>query len=146
MNKTVKNALILGAIGFAGGMLVCFMFTLFNLDEVKQEFELIPFLRYYLMGSLNGAICMGATVVYNIERWSILRATATHFVITFISLFTFAFVTGWFKLGDPSFYITVIVCLVVYVIIWLTQYFIFKRKVKRINKELERVRDENSTK
>ena len=47
MNKTVKNALILGAIGFAGGMLVCFMFTLFNLDEVtvsakRREEPVIP--------------------------------------------------------------------------------------------------------
>lgn len=146
MNKSIKNGLILGAIGFVAGMMVCGVFTLCEIDNVKQDFDIVQFVLYYLMGGLNGAVCMGFTVVYDIEKWSILRATATHFLITFTSLLTFAFVTGWFKPGEPTFYVTIIICLVVYVFIWLTQYLIFKRKVKRMNRDLERMKDEKSTK
>ena len=89
---------------------------------------------------LYGALAWGSSVIYGIESWSILRCTVTHGLITFGGLTMFFVVliaAGWMK--KPSFgaaLIMLIMFLLVYFLIWLIQFMIYRRKVKKMNLKL----------
>ena len=106
-----KNAFILNfSIGFSAGMLICTIITsaitTITINDGNTYFcnpafssmighELLAFIVQSVVSGFFGAICMGGTVVYDIEKWSILKATITHFFITIISFFaTATFLNG----------------------------------------------------
>lgn len=91
-----------------------------------------------LLSAVFGALSMGSSAVYDIEEWSILRATVTHFVIVFASFNIIALPLGWFSFGSIEYWIIHAVMIVVYFLIWLIQYLIYKHKVKELNRELEK--------
>ena len=141
MSKNAKIALRLGAIGFVVGIMIgltVYYFSDVRLTGVwklsgRAVFEL-------LIGGIYGALSMGSSAVYEIESWSIAKATATHFIISFGGFFLMAYLQGWMKPGDLVFNIVVIVFIIVYIMIWLFQYLAYKRKVKRMNDALEEMK------
>ena len=95
-----------------------------------------------------GAIVMGSTVIYDIEtedvrKWSILKATVTHCVITFTSYYITGFILHWFSIKDVKQNLFMLaVFAVVYTAIWLCNYLSYRREVKEFNKELDKLDDD----
>ena len=81
---------------------------------------------------------MGVTVVYKIEEWSIFKATAVHFIATVSMYFLVSGFLRWFSpFIDPmEFFIMLAIFVVVYVMIWLFNYFNFKSQISKINRGL----------
>ncbi len=128
-----KKAALLGSIGFAAGGAICIAFILAGSPAVRAED-----LPHILLGGLYGAVVMGGSAVYDIEHWSIARATATHFLLTFALYFLLVISMGWFTLDEPAFWIVVAVMLVGYICIWLIQYLSCRRKVRELNEDLKK--------
>ena len=141
MNNTWKHALLLAVIGLAAGALVSGFFAMMAGTEKGLGF---PLWLNYLLGSLQGALGMGSTVVYAIDRWSVTRCTVTHFVIVFSGYTALGLIEGWFLPGDPGFWIMTAVMVAVYFIIWVTMYLSYKRKIKQMNSELERWKEKHT--
>ena len=90
-------------------------------------------------------MAMGSSVVYEIERWSIARATATHFLLLFVLYFLLVISMGWFRLDEPVFWIVVAVMVVGYVFIWLFQYLSYRRKICEMNEDLKKWKRKRDT-
>ncbi|MCR5093154.1 MAG: DUF3021 domain-containing protein [Lachnospiraceae bacterium] len=138
MNKTLKKALILGGIGFAAGLLIgvsVFYITGVKGPNALKITDISPF--ELLIGGIYGAIAMGCSVFYDIENWSILRATLSHFLLTLLGFYAMACLQRWMKLFDMVFWISTAAFIIVYIIIWLSQYFSWRRQVRRMNLELQ---------
>ncbi len=135
MNRLVKKAIILGIIGFISGLVFgCVMFG------SENNWDLSGISKWVLLiGGIYGILPMAGSVVYEIERWSIAKATIVHFVCTFTGFFMLAIVQGWFKPGTLFFWIWTLLWIFVYFIIWLIQYLIYHRKVREMNEELKRI-------
>lgn len=141
MNNTWKHALLLAVIGLAAGLLVSWFFAQMAGTEEGLGF---PLWMNYLLGSLQGALAMGSTVVYAIDRWSVTRCTVTHFVIVFSGYTALGLIEGWMKLNDPGFWIMTAVMVAVYFLIWLVMYLSYKRTIKRMNAELNRWKEKHT--
>ena len=89
------------------------------------------------MSGIYSAVVTGSSIVYDIEEWSIARATATHFLLSFSLYFLLVLSMGWFRLDDPVFWIVIAVMVVIYVLIWLFQYLSYKRKIREMNHDLK---------
>lgn len=141
MKSDLKKALILSGIGFVIGLLIGL--TIFYITELKgginagakegSIFEL-------LLGGIYGAMAMGMVVVYDIESWSITRATLTHFLCTFGGFHALALVQGWFYPGDKWYVIITIIWIALYIIIWLANYLTYLHKVRQMNDKLKNIR------
>ncbi len=139
MNKLVKRGLILGIIGFVLGILIGLMFCLTG-DE-PGGLELTGETMFYLLiGGLQGMSAMGFTVVYEIEHWSILRCTVTHFIITAGGYFTMGYLQGWLIPGEMFAHIMIIAFVIAYFIIWLVQYLISLHKIRKMNEDLDKMK------
>ena len=108
---------------------------------------IIAFLIQSLISSTYSGLCMGGSIVYEIEEWGILKTTATHFVLTFILFDITGLLLHWWSFHDIITNIIVfLMFLIPYSMIWLIQYIIYKIELKKINKDIQEFRKNNITK
>ncbi len=122
-------------IGFALGMLISLIITFASGYDGTDRFRLI---LYTIGGGIYGAIAFGGNITYDIESWSLLRATLTHYLTTLVAFVIASFSMGWFTPG-----VMVIVWLgltVIYAIIWLSCYLSWRRNIRRLNEKLAVIR------
>ncbi len=130
----LKKATLLSLAGFVLGGVISIIFILTGSSGGVTGKDL----PHILLGGIYGAVAMGSAVIYDVEKWSIARATATHFLLMFALYFLLVITMGWFRLDDPVFWIVVAVMVCGYVLIWLIQYLFYKRKIRGMNDKLEK--------
>lgn len=75
-------------------------------------------------------------VLFN-KDWSLLRATASHYLLMLFGFLPLATLGGWFPM-QISFYLSVILEFsVVYLIVWAVSHYLNKKKVDDINRQLQ---------
>ncbi len=144
MNKTLKDALILAVIGLVVGTMIGF--GIYYWTEARYlaapYYGLNPQVIFeIIVGGLQGALAMGTTVIYKIESWSILKCTMTHFIIAMGGFFAMAAIQGWLDFGNPGFIIILVIMLLIYLMIWMMQYISYRHMVRKMNDELEKIRE-----
>ena len=139
MNVRKRQFILVSVIGAVIGIAIWLIMLLTHnpkaLSDGSHSSDII--ILNVILSAVFGALCMGGAVVYDIEEWSILRATFTHFVIVFASFNVVGLSLKWFSFGSVEYWIIHAIMIVAYILIWLFQYLIFKRKVKELNRELE---------
>ena len=95
---------------------------------------------YLVSCGLLGAVGLGAQVVFEIERLSLSAATIIHFCLTMTFLSILGFGLGW-DLKDKGVIITVFCYLGVYCLIWICSNLVLRKKVKKINENLQQWMD-----
>ena len=131
----IKTKFIIRALlGFSLGVIIgAIMFVLYASDTAPLNKS---YLLLQLFGSgFLGVVANGGAIVYEFEDWALGRATFTHYIITFITMFAVSEMLGWFP--HKILLIVIIAFSVVYLIIWLIEYAVWKNEVRRINRDLE---------
>jgi hypothetical protein len=96
-------------------------------------------IQQFLLSSLVGFYCMGISVIFSVEEWSLLRQTITH-SIAMLVYFPIAVYAGWMPqtlIGKIAF---VINYLVIYLIIWFSFKNYWRKKAKELNEGLKKRR------
>ncbi len=94
-----------------------------------------------ILSGLLGVVCIGGISFYDIESWSLLKATIAHSVpilIGFILVFT---ILQWVPFTFVNCLIIAVIVIVVYAIIWLIMYLMWKNEVKKMNEDLKAYRE-----
>ncbi|MBP5161715.1 MAG: DUF3021 domain-containing protein [Spirochaetales bacterium] len=99
-------------------------------------------LQTFLSG-VHGLVCFGGTEFFRIERWSLFRATLTHFLCVITSYFIIGTILGWIGFDITS-VITLAIIVIVYFIIWIIMGKVLKKDVTQMNSNLEKYKEENS--
>ena len=128
-----KKATLMSLAGFAIGAAIGIMLMLANPSAGWKAA-----LPHIILGGVQGAVAMGSSVVYEIEKWSIARATVTHFLLVFALFFAISLSMEWFRPDDPVLWIVVAAMVAGYVLIWLFQYLSYKREIRKMNDNLRR--------
>ena len=134
----MEKATLLGLAGFVIGAAIVICLVLLESQPLQGA------ITHIVIGGIYGAVAMGSSVVYGIEKWSIARATATHFLLVFALYFLLVISMGWFRLSDPVFWIVVGTMVAVYILIWLLQYLSYRRQIREMNDELIKWKSRNS--
>lgn len=93
-----------------------------------------------VLSLLYGAAWGGASWIWRIDRWSILRQTVTHLVICSAATFPIAYFADWMPHEVGGILIYFGIFFAIYLIIWLSQYSSMKKRVRQINDQLSRNR------
>lgn len=152
-----KTVIKLAVIGALLGMVICTAITLitsFFSESGKLLFcapELIKIIGGYplavafelAVSALYGALVVGASVVYDIDEWSVLKSTVIHCAITLCSYYLTGFVLRWFSIADvKENLIMLTVFAVIYFLIWLINYIKYKSQIKQFNEDLKNLKDD----
>ena len=114
----IKRAIIRGIIPFI-------IMTAISLMMKYQGVDVFQVKSTFLVGIIVTSVA-AASVIYEIENWSLLKQSVVHFVIMLVTVFPCLLVSGWFKLNNILDYIKVFgIFLFAGVVLWSIAYFIF---------------------
>ena len=135
MDGLFKSVLCRSVIGFALGLLagagiLCLVPGAFTEGTAWPAICLISCPVY-------GAVAMGSTVVYDIERWSVARATLTHLLFTLGGLYLLGLAQGWLAFTLFGFFIPTAGFIAVYFLIWFVQWLTLRDKIRRVNRGMK---------
>lgn len=83
-----------------------------------------------------GAAWGGASVIWEMEEWSILRQTVVHLIICSVATFPTAWFMRWMRHDAAGIAGYFSIFFLIYLCIWLSQYFTVKKKLRRINERM----------
>lgn len=92
-----------------------------------------------LVMGLFGALCVGGTLFYEIDRWSLAGATAAHYLSMSLGYLVPNWVLRW-NIPLKLFLIIEGVMALGFLLIWLAMYLHYKREIRGLN-DLIRARD-----
>lgn len=103
-------------------------------DTMGSEINAVM-LQAFLCGILGSGFA-AASLIWEMNDWSLVRQTGIYFFIISIIMMPVAYVTYWMEhslKGVLGYFGTFVV---IFIAIWIVQYFIAKNNVKKLNKNL----------
>ncbi len=141
--KTFYRCLIGAPIGLAASTLIAIILSLIIGDgsfyavvpELARDCgsELRAVLLQTICSFLYGAAWAGASVLWEMDRWSLLRQTLTHMIVCSLSTFPTAYFMRWMRHSVGGFLSYFGVFLGIYFVVWVWQYCIIKRRIRQID-------------
>lgn len=151
-----KKIFIRALVGAPIGVFISYMITIMislavgNGTYYPAAFELtasceneINAVIIQLVGSLVfGAICGGASVIWEIEEWGLMKMTLVHLAVFCIPTFPIALLLRWIPIYTVAGTILYFVIFFgIYLMIWLFRYFPMRAKVRKMNERIKELRD-----
>ncbi len=90
-----------------------------------------------------GAVFAGASVIWDMEKLNLLKQTLIHFAVIAVPYFGVGYVMNWMPhhLYGALGYIAAFI--IMYILIWGSMYFPIKAKIKKMNKQLQEIQQED---
>nr|WP_122012865.1 DUF3021 domain-containing protein [Maliibacterium massiliense] len=99
----------------------------------SQMDPVAAFALQYGLSMLLGAVFAGASCIFEVERWSLLKQTCLHFCIVTPVMFLISVLCQWMPVELDYILAYIGIFLVTYAICWYCQYRFWSRKVKDVN-------------
>ncbi len=88
-----------------------------------------------LMSGILGAAFGAASVIWETD-WSLAKQSAVYFAVASLAMFPTAYLTGWMEHTAIGFLEYFAVFTGTFAAVWLTQYFIWKKRINNINSKI----------
>lgn len=147
MKKTIILRSLLGApIGLTISYLIPVFISLAMGDG--NYYPIVPVLAEICGNEINavllqtvcsllvGAVFGGASVIWQMEEWSLIRMTLTHLVICSAAMFPIAYLMQWMPHNLTGFLRYFGIFFAIYFFIWISQYSAMKKKIEQINRKM----------
>lgn len=148
MKKEIIIRCLIGApIGLSISYLITVAFSLGvgdgNFYPVVPELiqmcgsEINAVLLQSIFSLLYGIVCGGASVIWNIESWGLLRMTFTHLALCSAAIFPIAYFMYWMPHNALGIFLYFSIFFVIYLFIWIWQYCSMRKKITQINRKVQ---------
>lgn len=154
-----KRRIFQGLLGFPIGIATGFVITILIsmcvgdgtfypvtpelMETMGNELNAV-ILQTVLCGIMGSGFAM-ASAIWEMDSWSLAKQSGIYFSAACIIMLPIAYVTNWMKhsVGGVLAYVGVFV--VIFLIVWLIQYFVWNRKVKKMNDCIRKSNENNHT-
>ena len=145
----MRNALKRAGIGFLLGIALCTVITILTGGASKDLIEKAGGVKAALLlqtalSGLYGALCMGATVIYDAERIPHALSALCHCLCCIVPFFPLSLFLGWAD-GVAGAFIMAGIQLAVYFVIWLVLYVRYRAEVRELNDIQKKISDPSET-
>lgn len=138
MSQLKEKLFLRALLGAVIAMLICAAICAFGGNGEDLIARPAWFFLQFVGSAIFGAVANGSAVIYEIENWSILKATAVHYIIAMGAFVITSLLLDWFEIQELL--IVFAAMTGAYVLIWLVNYIKGKREVRRMNEGLRRMR------
>ena len=97
-----------------------------------------------LLCGLLGAGFGVSSVIWEVDRWSIVIQTGIYFLIASIIMLPTAWLLYWMEHSIKGFLSYFIIFLLIFVIIWIIQFLVGKQNVRKMNANLYKAKSDGS--
>ncbi len=137
-------------IGAMGGVVICNLISIIISYAINDGhyYPVTPQLSGLCGGETNGAavqmagvmiygaVMAGISVIWDMEKWSLTRQTATHLLVCMGATVPAAYLLHWIEHSIAGVLGYCGIFLAIYAIIWLTSYIPMKKRIKQINERM----------
>lgn len=150
MKKLIIRLIVGFVVGAGIGDLIAFLLSALSGGDGIVAAELVTktgtagaiILQTFLSGVL-GLVSIGGMLLYEIDKWSLAKATVVHFVSISACFVGSSLILHWFPLQFAYYAISVGAMTVGFFIIWLCMYLAWKKEVRKMNEELNEYKKNN---
>lgn len=96
--------------------------------------DTLAFIFSFTTSFIVGGILGGTSIVFEIEKLSLSKATIIHFLISATLILGLGYLNYWIRFNYIISFL--IIFIIAYVVIWLINSFIYKSELKKVNKAL----------
>lgn len=151
-----KKLLLRGVLGFPLGITIGYLITIFTSLFFSDGYyspcvpELVTMLGNEINAVMLQALLCGllgtgfaaCSVIWEIEHWSIVKQTGIYFIIISVIMLPIAYVLFWMEHSIGGFLSYLAIFILIFIIMWVTQFFIAMRNVKKLNAKISGKREE----
>ena len=137
MNKYLKEFLHRGLmVGGFGPIVAGIVYLIIGL--VVKDVTVLPYEMFMSILStyILAFLVAGASVFYQIEKWSFTKASLFHFIILYVSYTLCYLVNDWISFTLIDYLIFTAIFIAGYIIIWLIIVISIKSAEKRLNEKI----------
>lgn len=91
-----------------------------------------------VLWALMGLVFSIGALIFQIERWILLKRTIVNFFVYYIFFTPLAFMAHWFIIDLPHILVFTIIFTLIYVLIWFINAQLIKNDIKQINEKLRK--------
>lgn len=85
-----------------------------------------------------------SSVIWEIEHWSIVKQTGLYFLIISVIMLPIAYFMYWMEHSVTGFLSYFGIFILIFAVIWIVQFIIGKKNIKRMNEKLSETRNTDS--
>lgn len=145
-----KKIILRGLFGLPVGIAIGFVITLLisicigdgSFYPVTPELiqttgnELNAVVLQTILCAILGVGFAMASVIWEIDSWSLAKQSGIYFAIACAVMFPISYVANWMPHSIAGILSYAGIFAVIFVLVWLIQYFVWKRKVRRMNERI----------
>lgn len=146
-----KKVILRSLIGAPIGLSISFIITLIISTTINkgEYYPVVPQLTALCGNELNaviiqticsliyGAAFGGASMIWEVESWSLLKQTVLHCLIISISTFPIAYFMYWMPHNFRGIAGYIAIFFFIYFFIWFSQYFAMKKRIREFNEKVK---------
>lgn len=146
-----KKIILRGAIGIPIGITIGYLITIFTsliwgggyYSPCVPELifimgnEIYAVILQMILCALLGVVFAAGSVIWEIEYWSIAKQTSIYFLISSFVMIPTAWFLHWMEHTITGFLSYLVIFAMIFIFIWLAQYLVYMRNIKKINQKLK---------
>ncbi len=146
-----KKCLVYAVIGSLVGISLSFIIPLFISLTVNDGMyypvvlemaatmggELNAVVVQTVVSTLYGAILGMASLIFQLEHWSLMKQTITHLIVTSLTTLPVAYLCYWMNHDFKSIFMYFGIFFAIYLFIWVAQYISIYYQIKKMNEKVE---------
>ncbi|HHX14366.1 MAG TPA: DUF3021 domain-containing protein [Clostridiales bacterium] len=154
MKKQLITKALIGSV--VGGIAVHLITLLINYFSTGQYLVCVPELteRFGFAGAIVfqtilaavfGMVAFGGMCFFDIEKWSLLRASVVHCALILVTYIIVGLQLHWFSFDLIPILIMSSIAIFIYALIWLIMYASWKREIREMNRLAEEYKKDADT-
>ena len=150
-----KKIILRGALGFPLGIAVGYVITICTsliwadgyyspcVPELIESMgnEIYAVVLQALLCGLLGTGFGACSVIWEMEQWSIVKQTGIYFLIVSAVMMPIAYLLYWMEHSIAGFLEYLGIFVLIFAVIWISQFLLWKRNVDKMNARIEKTRD-----
>lgn len=118
-------------IAILRGIIPLIIMTIISIIMKYQGIDPFQVRGTFIVGIIIASVA-AASVIYEIENWSLFKQSVIHFLIMLVTVLSLLYISGWYKLNSVLDYVKVFgIFLFVGIVLWTISYFIFGKTLTK---------------
>ena len=118
-------------IAILRGIIPLIIMTIISIIMKYQGIDPFQVRGTFIVGIIIASVA-AASVIYEIENWSLFKQSVIHFLIMLVTVLPLLYISGWYKLNSVLDYVKVFgIFLFVGIVLWTISDFIFGKTLTK---------------
>lgn len=145
-----KNYVLRTLLGAPIGLSISYVITIIISAIINngEFYPVVPQLTHLCGNEINaviiqaicsliyGAVFSGASIIWEIDRFSLLKQTIIHYIVISVTSLPIAYLMHWMHHSAWGVISYFSIFIIIYIIIWVSQYLAMKKRIKLFNKKM----------